>query len=94
MEPRCGRGGDEGIDGVIREDRLGLETIYVQAKRWENKVDIQRFAGALRVAPEGFFRACADFPTKESVAPPFAATTRRLVEPSGGCIAARRLTMQ
>jgi restriction system protein len=46
-----GRGGDEGIDGLIREDRLGLETIYVQAKRWTNTVgrpDIQRFAGALQ----------------------------------------------
>src|SRR5207302_682958 len=30
-----GRSGDEGIDGIISEDRLGLETIYVQAKRWE-----------------------------------------------------------
>ncbi len=46
-----GRGGDEGIDGVIKEDRLGLETIYVQAKRWQGSVgrpDIQRFAGALQ----------------------------------------------
>lgn len=46
-----GRSGDGGIDGVIKEDRLGLETIYVQAKRWENTVgrpDIQRFAGALQ----------------------------------------------
>jgi restriction system protein len=44
-----GRGGDEGIDGVIREDRLGLETIYVQAKRWQASVgrpEIQRLAGA------------------------------------------------
>lgn len=29
-----GRSGDEGIDGVIGEDRLGLESIYIQAKRW------------------------------------------------------------
>ena len=46
-----GRGGDEGIDGVIKEDRLGLETIYVQAKRWQGTVgrpEIQRFAGALQ----------------------------------------------
>jgi len=46
-----GRGGDEGIDGVIKEDRLGLETIYVQAKRWQGSVgrpEIQRFAGALQ----------------------------------------------
>lgn len=46
-----GRGGDEGIDGVIKQDRLGLETIYIQAKRWQNVVgrpEIQRFAGALQ----------------------------------------------
>lgn len=46
-----GRGGDEGIDGIIREDRLGLETIYIQAKRWQSSVgrpEIQRFAGALQ----------------------------------------------
>jgi restriction system protein len=47
---RLGRTGDEGIDGVIREDKLGLDLIYVQAKRWTNTVgrpDIQRFVGAL-----------------------------------------------
>src|SRR5262245_54113174 len=46
-----GRGGDEGIDGLIKEDRLGLETIYIQAKRWQGTVgrpEIQRFAGALQ----------------------------------------------
>ncbi len=46
-----GGSGDEGIDGIIKEDRLGLDTIYVQAKRWTNTVgrpDIQRFAGALQ----------------------------------------------
>jgi restriction system protein len=45
-----GKGGDGGIDGIIREDRLGLESIYVQAKRWEGTVgrpDVQQFAGAL-----------------------------------------------
>lgn len=47
---RLGRSGDEGVDGVIREDRLGLDLIYVQAKRWKNVVgrpEIQRFFGAL-----------------------------------------------
>ena len=42
--------GDEGIDGLISEDRLGLDTIYIQAKRWEGTVgrpEIQRFVGAL-----------------------------------------------
>lgn len=46
-----GRSGDEGIDGIIKEDRLGLDAIYVQAKRWKEAVgrpDIQRFAGALQ----------------------------------------------
>ena len=46
-----GRSGDGGIDGVIDEDRLGLDVIYVQAKRWENVVgrpEIQKFAGALQ----------------------------------------------
>jgi restriction system protein len=46
-----GRSGDGGIDGVIDEDRLGLDVIYVQAKRWESSVgrpEVQRFAGALQ----------------------------------------------
>jgi restriction system protein len=46
-----GRSGDGGIDGIIKQDRLGLENIYVQAKRWEATVGrptIQQFAGALQ----------------------------------------------
>ena len=46
-----GKSGDEGIDGIIKEDRLGLDVIYVQAKRWEAAVgrpEIQKFAGALQ----------------------------------------------
>jgi restriction system protein len=45
-----GRSGDDGLDGVIKEDHLGLDAIYVQAKRWENKVgrpEVQAFAGSL-----------------------------------------------
>jgi len=46
-----GKSGDEGIDGIIKEDRLGLDVIYLQAKRWTEKAvgrpDIQQFAGAL-----------------------------------------------
>jgi restriction system protein len=45
-----GKSGDGGIDGIIKEDRLGLENIYVQAKRWDTTVGrpaIQQFAGAL-----------------------------------------------
>jgi restriction system protein len=46
-----GKSGDEGVDGVISEDRLGLDAIYIQAKRWEGTVgrpEIQRFVGALQ----------------------------------------------
>jgi restriction system protein len=46
-----GGSGDEGIDGIIKEDRLGLDIIYIQAKRWENTVgrpEVQKFAGALQ----------------------------------------------
>ena len=45
-----GKSGDEGIDGIIKEDQLGLDIIYLQAKRWEGTVgrpEIQRFVGAL-----------------------------------------------
>jgi restriction system protein len=50
---RLGRSGDEGIDGVIRQDALGLERIYVQAKRYAvdraiSRPDIQAFVGALQ----------------------------------------------
>ncbi|MDA8338402.1 MAG: restriction endonuclease [Nitrospiraceae bacterium] len=46
-----GKSGDEGIDGIIKEDRLGLDIIYIQAKRWDNTVgrpEVQKFAGALQ----------------------------------------------
>ncbi len=46
-----GRSGDHGIDGIIKEDRLGLGVIYLQAKRWDATVgrpEIQQFAGALQ----------------------------------------------
>jgi restriction system protein len=61
-----GRAGDEGIDGIIKEDRLGLDIIYVQAKRWENTVgrpEIQKFAGALQGqrARKGIFITTSDF---------------------------------
>jgi len=45
-----GKSGDGGIDGIINEDRLGLDVIYIQAKRWEADVgrpEIQKFVGAL-----------------------------------------------
>jgi restriction system protein len=61
-----GRSGDEGIDGIIKEDRLGLDTIYVQAKRWRDTVgrpEIQRFAGALqgKRARKGVFITTSSF---------------------------------
>ena len=45
-----GRTGDDGIDGVIKEDKLGLDVVHIQAKRWQNPVgrpDIQAFVGSL-----------------------------------------------
>jgi restriction system protein len=55
-----GHTGDEGIDGIIKEDRLGLDVIYIQAKKWEGTVgrpEIQRFVGALhgKRAKKGVF---------------------------------------
>ena len=50
---RTGGSGDRGIDGVIRQDRLGLDVIYVQAKRWESTVGrpvVHAFVGALQGA--------------------------------------------
>lgn len=61
-----GRSGDGGIDGVINEDRLGLDAIYLQAKRWSNVVgrpDIQQFVGALagQRASKGVFITTSRF---------------------------------
>jgi restriction system protein len=55
-----GRSGDEGIDGIINEDALGLEVIYIQAKRWTGSVgrpEVQKFVGALhgQQAQKGVF---------------------------------------
>ena len=61
-----GRSGDEGIDGIIKEDRLGLDIIYIQAKKWEctiSRPEIQKFAGALqgKRARKGIFITTSDF---------------------------------
>ncbi len=61
-----GRSGDEGIDGIIKEDLLGLDIIYIQAKRWENTVsrpEVQKFAGALqgKRARKGVFITTSEF---------------------------------
>lgn len=55
-----GGSGDEGIDGIIKEDRLGLDVVYLQAKRWNGTVgrpEIQKFVGALhgKRAKKGVF---------------------------------------
>lgn len=68
-----GKSGDGGIDGFINEDRLGLDVIYIQAKRWETNVgrpEIQKFAGALQgqkarkgifITTSGFTREARDY---------------------------------
>ena len=65
-----GKSGDDGIDGIINEDRLGLDVIYIQAKKWENSVgrpEIQKFAGALQGqrAKKGIFITTSTF-TKDA----------------------------
>lgn len=66
-----GKTNDGGIDGIISEDRLGLDKIYIQAKRWENTVgrpDIQQFKGELadQVAKKGVFITTSIF-SKEAI---------------------------
>lgn len=61
-----GKAGDGGIDGIIKEDKLGLDIIYIQAKRWEGTVgrpEIQKFAGALQGqrACKGIFITTSNF---------------------------------
>lgn len=61
-----GKTGDEGIDGVISEDRLGLDIVYLQAKKWDGTVgrpEIQKFVGALhgKRAKKGVFITTGSF---------------------------------
>jgi restriction system protein len=61
-----GRTGDEGIDGIIKEDKLGLDIIYIQAKRWDRPIgrpEIHQFAGALdgQRATKGVFITTSAF---------------------------------
>jgi len=63
-----GQAGDEGIDGIIQEDLLGLDVIYLQAKRWQGPVgrpEIQKFVGALhgKHARKGVFITTSTFST-------------------------------
>ena len=64
-----GHVGDEGIDGIIKEDKLGLDIIYIQAKRWQKTVtrpEIHKFVGALegKGAQKGVFITTANFSKK------------------------------
>lgn len=68
-----GRTKDEGIDGTIKEDRLGLDIIYIQAKRWKQgqtvgRPEVQRFVGALagQGAKKGIFITTSNF-SKEAI---------------------------
>lgn len=68
-----GRSGDEGIDGTIKEDKLGLDIIYIQAKRWKpgnviGRPELQKFVGALagQGAKKGIFITTSNF-TKEAL---------------------------
>ena len=63
-----GKTGDEGIDGIIKEDKLGLDSIYIQAKRWDKdqsigRPEVQKFVGALsgQGATKGIFITTAQF---------------------------------
>jgi restriction system protein len=60
------KSGDEGIDGIIKEDKLGLDYIYIQAKRWNGSVgrpEVQKFVGALtgKKAKKGVFFTTSDY---------------------------------
>lgn len=62
------KGGDEGIDGTIKEDKLGLDVIYIQAKKWQTgntvgRPEIQKFVGALagQGAKKGIFITTSSF---------------------------------
>lgn len=63
-----GKSGDEGIDGTIKEDKLGLDIIYIQAKRWQpgnvvGRPELQKFVGALagQGAKKGIFITTSSF---------------------------------
>jgi len=68
-----GKSGDEGIDGTIKEDKLGLDIIYIQAKRWQpgnvvGRPELQKFVGALagQGAKKGIFLTTSSF-SKEAL---------------------------
>jgi restriction system protein len=68
-----GKSGDEGIDGTIKEDKLGLDIIYIQAKKWQpgnviGRPELQKFVGALagQGAKKGVFITTSTF-TKDAL---------------------------
>ncbi len=68
-----GKSGDEGIDGTIKEDKLGLDIIYIQAKRWKpgnvvGRPELHKFVGALagQGAKKGIFITTSSF-TKDAI---------------------------
>ena len=80
-----GKSGDEGIDGVIQEDRLGLDMVYVQAKKWDNAVgpgEIDRFVGSLmrKKATKGVFLTSGTFTDGARRAAREAAVKVRLID--------------
>jgi restriction system protein len=84
-----GRPGDEGIDGIISEDRLGLDIVYLQAKKWDGTVgrpEIQKFVGALhgKRARKGVFITTGSFSSE-------AATYVAHIDPKVILIDGRRL---
>lgn len=86
---RVGGSGDGGIDGIISLDRLGLEKVYVQAKRWQNSVgrpDVQAFYGALagQRANKGVFITTSTFTPQ---AEDFARSVERVVLVDGSRMA-------
>lgn len=86
---RVGGSGDGGIDGIISLDRLGLEKVYIQAKRWQNSVgrpEVQAFYGALagQRANKGVFITTSTFTTQ---AVEFARSVERVVLVDGDRLA-------
>jgi len=71
-----GKSGDGGIDGIIKEDKLGLDIVYIQAKRWEGPVgskEIRNFVGALagqkankEIGRASFYKGCPPVCTANS----------------------------
>ena len=87
-----GKSGDEGIDGIINEDRLGLDVIYIQAKRWQGTVsrpEIQKFVGALQgqKARKGIFITTSAFSKQ---AQEYASMIENNVDQAGGLGLLRR----